>query len=249
MKETDIRIRKIFILVCAFSIFNSACGDNINRQLGKATMRYEQKIKEQRQKPIKALIINNHSNFIPKIIDILKDFDIEHSVIDYADFKLDNSDSFDLFLLSGGDIKIRNNPSLQQEEEFVRQATKPIFGICAGFQIIANVYGVSISKLPEQVYGIKKIKVFNLDKLGLNYPFNELDVFEYHSWAVKTPVKNFTVFGSSEYGIEIIKHNSKPILATQFHPEVQENNKGIIILNYFIEKMVLNKNNNYNLSK
>jgi GMP synthase-like glutamine amidotransferase len=226
-----------------------ACGDNINRQLGKATMRYEQNAKEEKQKPIKALIINNHSNFIQKIIYILEDFEIEYSVIDYIDFRLEKSSSFDFFILSGGDIKIRDNPSLQQEEELIRQAPKPIFGICAGFQIIAKVFGESISELPEQVYGVKKIKVFNLDKLGINYTFNELDVFEYHSWAVKTPVKNFTVFGSSEYGIEIIKHNSKPILTTQFHPEVQENNKGIIILNYFIEKMVLNKNNNSNFSK
>ena len=200
------RIRKFFIIVCVFSIFNSACGDNISHQLANATTRHKQNIKEGSQKPIKALIINNHSNFIQKIIDIMKDFDIEYCVIDYADFRLDKSNSFDFFILSGGDIKIRNNPSLQQEEEFIRQATKPIFGICAGFQIIAKVYGVSISKLPEQVYGIKKIKVFNLDKLGLNYPSNELDVFKYHSWAVKTPLKDFTILGSSEYGIEIIKH-------------------------------------------
>ena len=242
-------ISRLFILVCAVSIINIACGDIFRRKLDKATIRYEQNVKEEKQKPIKALIINNHSNFIQKIIDILKDFEIEHFLIDYADFRLDKSSSFDFFILSGGDIKIRNNPSLQQEEELVRQAPKPIFGICAGFQIIANACGVSISKLPEQVYGVKKIKVYNLYKLGLNYPSNELDVFEYHSWAVKKPVKDFSVLGSSEYGIEIIKHNSKPILATQFHPEVQEYNKGIIILNYFIEKMVLNKKNNSNFSK
>ena len=248
MKEINMKIKKFFMLVCVFSIFNTACGDNISRQLDKEATRYDQNVTEEKQKPIKALIINNHSNFIQKIIDILKDFEIEHSVIDYADFRLDKSSSFDFFILSGGDIKIRNNPSLQQEEELIRQTTKPIFGICAGFQIIANVYAVSISELPEQVYGVKKIKVFNLDKLGLNYPSNELDVFEYHSWAVKTPVKDFTVLGSSEFGIEIIKHNSKPILATQFHPEVQKDNQGIIILNYFIEKMVLNKKNNSNFS-
>jgi len=230
-------------------MINIVCGDNIRRQLDKPTIKYEQDVKKEKQKTIKVLIINNHSIFIQKIIDILKNFEIEYTVIDYADFRLDKSSSFDFFILSGGDIKIRNNPLLQQEEELVRQATKPIFGICAGFQIIAKVYGVSISELPEQVYGVKKIKVFNLGKLGVNYLSNELDVFEYHSWAVKTPVKDFNILGSSEHGIEIIKHNSKPILATQFHPEVQKDNNGIIILNYFIEKMVLNKKNNSNYSK
>ena len=69
-----------------------------------------------------------------------------------------------------------------------------------------------------------------------------LDVFESNLWIVEKPLKDFTILGSSKYGIEIIKHNSKPILATQFHPEVQENNNGKIIFQYFIEKIFQESN-------
>lgn len=219
----------------------------VRPKLARAEIGSQQNKKEDKQMPIKALIIDNHSNYIQEVIDILTDYGIRCSVIDYADFTLAESKSFDFFILSGGGINIRTNASLDQEMELVRQTPKPIFGICAGFQIIATVYAKYpsktpvLEKLPRKVHGVKKIKLFNLSELGIKYPDNELDVFEAHGWAIKTPIEDFTVFGSSEYGTEIIKHNSKPILATQFHPEVQENNNGIIFFKYFIEKMILDK--------
>ncbi len=190
---------------------------------------------------MKALIIDNHSKFIQRIGQILNYFKIEYSSVDFVDFHLNMTDSFDCFILSGGNLSIDNNPAFEEEKELIKQAHKPIFGICFGFQMIANVYGETTSELPEKVLGVKKIDVFDLDKLSIEFKSNKLDVFESHTWAVKNPPKNFNVYGTSQYGIEIIKHNSKPILATQFHPEVRENNSGNIIFQYFLEKMVMQK--------
>ena len=89
--------------------------------------------------------------------------------------------------------------------------------------------------------GVKKIDVFDLDKLSIEFKSNKLDVFESHTWVVKNPPPDFNVYGTSQNGIEIIKHKTKPILATQFHPEVRENNSGNIIFQYFLEKMVMKK--------
>ncbi len=237
----------ILFILCIILIL---CMDHavvVRPKLARAEIGSQQNKKADKQMPIKALIIDNHSDYIQEVIDILTDYGIRCTVIDYADFTLDESKSFDFFILSGGGINIRTNAALDQERELVRQTPKPIFGICAGFQIIATVYAKYpsktpvLEKLPEKVQGVIKINLFNLSELGINYPENELDVFESHGWAIKTPIDDFTVFGSSEYGTEIIKHNSKPILATQFHPEVQEHNKGIIIFRYFIEKMILDQ--------
>jgi len=237
----------VLFILAIFLIFTMTYPLVIEPKLARAEIGAQQNKKEDKQMPIKALIIDNHSNYIQEVIDILTDYGIRCTVIHYADFTLNDSKTFDFFILSGGGINIRTNLALDQERELVRQTPKPIFGICAGFQIIATVYAKYpsktpvLEKLPEKVQGVKKINIFNLSELGINYPDNELDVFESHGWAIKTPIDNFTVFGSSEYGTEIIKHNSKPILATQFHPEVQEHNKGIIIFKYFIEKMILDK--------
>ena len=191
---------------------------------------------------MEGLIIDNHSKYIQKIVGFLKSFKIDSKIIDYVDFRIDKSLSFDFFILSGGDIEISNNKLLQQEKQLVRKVAKPIFGICCGFQVISHVYGGIISKLSKKVEGVITIDLHNMNELDLQYSSDMLDVFESNLWIVEKPLKDFTILGSSKYGIEIIKHNSKPILATQFHPEVQENNNGKIIFQYFIEKIFQESN-------
>lgn len=187
------------------------------------------------------MIIDNHSKFIQRIVEILNYFKIEYSSVDFADFRLNMIDSFDCFILSGGNLSIESTPSFKEEKELIKQAPKPIFGICFGFQLIAHVYGEITSKLTEKVLGVKEIDIFDLDKLDIKYNKEKLKIFESHLWAIQKPPKDFDIYGTSQYGIEIIKHKTKPIIATQFHPEVRENNRGNIIFQYFLEKMVMQK--------
>jgi GMP synthase (glutamine-hydrolysing) len=187
------------------------------------------------------LIIDNHSKFIQRIGEILNHFKIEYSSVDFADFRLNKFSEFDCFILSGGNLSIKNTPAFKEEKELIKQAPKPILGICFGFQLISYVYEEFTKKLPWKISGINEIDVFGFDKLGIKYNKKKLKVFESHLWAIKNPSKDFNVYGTSQYGIEIIKHKTKPIFATQFHPEVRENNSGNIIFQYFLEKMVMQK--------
>ena len=187
------------------------------------------------------MIIDNHSKFIQRIGEILNYFKFEYSSVDFADFRLDKFSEFDCFILSGGNLSIEGTPAFKEEKKLIKQAPKPIFGICFGFQIIAYVYGEFTSELPQKVLGVKKIDIFRFEKLGIKYNKKKLKVFESHLWAIKNPPKDFDVYGTSQYGIEIIKHKTKPIFATQFHPEVRENNRGNIFFQYFLEKMVMQK--------
>ncbi|MCD4796128.1 MAG: gamma-glutamyl-gamma-aminobutyrate hydrolase family protein [Candidatus Cloacimonetes bacterium] len=190
---------------------------------------------------MKALIIDNHSKFIQRIGEILDHLKIDHSSVDFADFQLNMSDSFDCFILSGGSLSIGGTPAFKEEKELIKQAPKPVFGMCFGFQLISFVYGEITEKLQSKISGVNEIDVFGFDKLGINYNKKKLKVFESHLWAIKKPPKDFDVYGTSQYGIEIIKHSTKPIFATQFHPEVREGNNGSIILQYFLQKMVMQK--------
>lgn len=63
---------------------------------------------------MEGLIIDNHSKYIQKIVGFLKSFKIDSKIIDYVDYRIDKSLSFDFFILSGGDIEISNNKLLQQ---------------------------------------------------------------------------------------------------------------------------------------
>ncbi|MBC8385494.1 MAG: gamma-glutamyl-gamma-aminobutyrate hydrolase family protein [Candidatus Cloacimonetes bacterium] len=185
---------------------------------------------------MKALIIDNHSKFIGKIIEALKDFRIKHSVIDFAEFKFEQSQEFDLFILSGGSMSIAETPELDEEKKLIANSSKPIFGICFGFQLIAFVFGENTDELPEKISGVEEVNIFDLDKLGIDHCSERLKVHESHKFVIKELPTDFDVFGNSKYGIEIFKHKTKPIWATQFHPEVRENNQGIIVLEGFLNK-------------
>ena len=187
------------------------------------------------------MIIDNHSKFIQRIGKILDHLKIYHSSVDFADFQLDMTDSFDCFILSGGSLSIEDTSAFKEEKEMIKQVSKPVFGICFGFQLISYVYGEITKKLPGKISGINEIDVFGFDELGIKYNNKKLKVFESHLWAIKKPPKDFDVYGTSQYGVEIIKHRTKPIFATQFHPEVREGNNGSIILQYFLQKMVMQK--------
>ena len=185
---------------------------------------------------MKALIIDNHSKYIGKIIKTLKFFKIKYSVIDFAAFKFDRSEKFDLIILSGGNMSIAGTSALAEEKKLIEYSSKPIFGICFGFQLISFVYGKKTTELPDKILGVEEINVFDLNKLGINYNSKKLKVYESHKFVIKNPPKSCEVFGISKYGLEIIKHKTKPIMATQFHPEVRENNDGIIVLEGFLKK-------------
>jgi len=188
---------------------------------------------------MKALIIDNHSSFIGRITGFLKQKKVSYSIIDFADFKFEDSDEYDLFILSGGRMSIANTIELDEEKKLIANSDKPIFGICFGFQLIAFVYGEKTYELPDKILGIHEIDVFDLDKLGIEYDSSKMKVYESHKFAIKNAPQDFEVFGNSEYGIEIIKHKSKPIWGTQFHPEVTEDNSGIVLLEGFLRKYIM----------
>lgn len=201
-------------------------------------------------KRFKALIIDNGTMHLQELKTMLKKRHVQYSVVDYKTFKLSQAGAYDFVVLSGGSDAIKNNRSLRQERRLIRAGRKPIFGICAGFEIIANEYGKPKSRLPEKLpeaaEGIKAINLANPRRWNLSPPRKKLKVFEHHGWGIRIPIKGFTTMGSSKYGLEIIKHNSKPILATQFHPEVTKDNNGAIVFDYFLKNMVRAKAKQHN---
>jgi anthranilate/para-aminobenzoate synthase component II len=87
-----------------------------------------------------------------------------------------------------------------------------------GFEIIARAFGSKVTEMDEIVKGFKKFApnqkgqtVFGKDKVRQ---------YEAHKWRVKKiDDKHFEVLAESPTGLEIIRHKSRPIIATQFHPE------------------------------
>lgn len=180
---------------------------------------------------MKVLLINNASKSTENIKRMLNDFDVfEYS---HKDIPLDTS-NFDFAVLSGGTLKpaFYEESEYQKEIDFIKNSNIPIFGICLGMQLISQAFSPNrLKELPKKKRGNIKIKI---DKKI--FGINEIEVNEGHKWSVVEINEPLEILGESEDGVEIIKHKSKNIWGTQFHPQADPENgtNGELVFRKFI---------------
>jgi GMP synthase-like glutamine amidotransferase len=172
---------------------------------------------------MKILVIDNNTKHLTNIADSLKGHDVEirkyHPNLDFECAEKD------LIILSGGggeglEIHDEHQPGklwYEDQMEFVRRCNKPIIGICMGFEIISRAFGARVEKLSQ---GLEGFLEFNTTHEGReHFSESQLKQFEAHDWGVARAPAEFKVLARSRTGVEIIKHDTRAIIATQFHPE------------------------------
>ncbi len=164
------------------------------------------------------LIIDNGTSYLKQLEKLLSGHTVQ--VIKYSEIDTFKPDDFDAIILSGGHVFTvdGNDEQLQKEMALIKNSTRPIFGICFGFEVIAHAFGAKLELMENKEHGILDIEVMEPDDIFLKISF--FQVFESHRWVVKEAPKDFIALARSKDGIEAIKHKTKPIYAVQFHPEV-----------------------------
>ena len=167
---------------------------------------------------MKVLIIDNGTSYLPKVEKLLEKHSFQ--VVKCSEIKQVDYSGYDCVILSGGhNFPVFGNEDILKEEmEFIKNCTKPIFGICFGFESIARTFGAKLEIMDSKERGIVDIQVVEPDKIFVNIP--NFQVFESHRWVVREPINEFKVLARSKDGVEVIKHKNKPIYAVQFHPEM-----------------------------
>lgn len=160
------------------------------------------------------LLINNGTTHLPKLQEWLGDNTLE--VVDFgAEF---DPSKYDLVVLSGGsgDSIVTHETEYQKELELIKSCPVSIIGICFGFEAIVYAFGGKLERLPQKEMGM--IEIEPLD--AIPFPIRFKQEFEAHHWAVNDLPNVLTSLAKSKDGIEIIRHNTLPIYAFQFHPEM-----------------------------
>ena len=184
----------------------------------------------------KILLLNNGTHFIDDLVNVLSEHQIK--LIDFQKIQLENVQDFDCVILSGGGTvgEVSENELLYENEiKIVREANKPIFGICEGFQVIGAAYHSEFHILKSYRTGVNKIHVLIDDPIFQDLKKIELRVFEYHHISITRQSDELVSLAVSEDGIEVMKHKNKLIYGVQFHPEeLKDGNDGHTILKNFL---------------
>ena len=178
------------------------------------------------------MVLDNKSETLDKLINSLKGFKVEVDIKKPGEIFQPNN--YCGIVISGGFLPgDRYRELLAWYKVFLESVQRPVLGICLGLRIFGYCYGARIRKMEKEENGI--VKIFFHREYPLAPGKKELTVYETHLYELFSTGNHLENYGSSAIcKIQAVKHRSKPQYAVQFHPEISENNEGLIILENFV---------------
>lgn len=162
--------------------------------------------------------------FVKPIQDFLDLNSIDNNVIHYKDVSKKDLDKCDKVIICGTSLKDSEFVEGVERFEWLKDFNKPVFGICAGMQIIGLIYNGKLNKKTEIGY-FKEM--FNKEFLGISKG-KEIEVWHLHNnYCDFSLLDDFEVYCISGDISQAVKHKNKEIYGVLFHPEVR--NKEMIL--------------------
>ena len=145
-------------------------------------------------------------------------------------------------ILSGGPDSVTNSytPRIPQ---IVFDLEIPILGICYGMQTLAEQMGGQVISADHKEFGHSELQITK-DCILFDGLEKSLNVWMSHGDQVQDLPDNFELVASTATApIAVMQHESKPIFALQFHPEVTHTEDGQNVLNNYLFKVCKTQKN------
>lgn len=174
---------------------------------------------------MKAYVIDNGSFYTEQLASLLSKYKVFLRKFDQV--SLSSIEPGSLVILSGGHTyKVQwHDKQYAKEIEIIKMHSGPIIGVCLGAQLIAHVYGEHLHTMTENRKGTVSIHPTGNEPLLFTDSRN-IKVYENHHLSIPKLHKPLMSLAESDDGVEIFRHEDKPIFGIQFHPEVLKNNNG-----------------------
>jgi GMP synthase (glutamine-hydrolysing) len=137
-------------------------------------------------------------------------------------------------ILSGGPNSVYGEDVPTAQPELLDIA--PVLGVCYGMQLIAHLEGGAVERAGRREYGRAEISVCEPAGVFGGFGAGETTtVWMSHGDHVLTPPTGYVVTArSTNSPVAGFRHESRPIHAVQFHPEVAHTPRGSEILSNFL---------------
>lgn len=183
---------------------------------------------------MRILVIDNKTKGMLSLEKSLKGLD--YDVIGYNKITPGILKKYDRIILSGGHAfnVVKQDKKYSKEMKLIKNSKKPLLGICLGFQLVCRTYGARLGTLRKYEHGLVNIRTVGKDSLLKGMP-KKFRAFENHRHNMKDVGKSLIPLAYSKDGVEMVKHKSKKVWGTQFHPEnFSRKNIGRKVLENFI---------------
>ena len=188
------------------------------------------------KREVMILLIDNYDSFTYNLVHLLGDISLETRVV--RNDALSVKEAIDLepraVILSPGP-KDPDHAGICLDLVRESNGRIPIFGVCLGFQVIAQAFGANIIRGPEPVHG--KLDIIQHD--GGDIFENIEGSFEatrYHSLIVDAenlPSQLVATARNKDGILMALRHREFPLFGVQFHPESIASQYGRQILSNF----------------
>ncbi len=140
-------------------------------------------------------------------------------------------------VLSGSDAPWAEHEEddLQRLRDFVASSGRPVLGICAGMQLLAQCAGGSLDHAEESERGFLPIEIVDGDGLLRGLP-ERVTVYQNHTDEITLLPEAFRVLATSpQCRVQALAADALGFWGTQFHPEraTEEHPAGRVVLQNF----------------
>jgi GMP synthase-like glutamine amidotransferase len=133
-------------------------------------------------------------------------------------------DGYDATIVFGGSMNVveeDEHPWLREEKEFIRALVDnghPVLGVCLGSQLLAEVAGATVDRLPRAEIGWHDVELVGNDPVLGVLP-RRFSALEWHGYGSELPPGALELARSSA-GLQAFRLDRQPAWGIQFHAEV-----------------------------
>jgi anthranilate synthase component 2 len=193
------------------------------------------------------LIVDNYDSFTFNLVQIIREYDRCEFDIEKNDrISIAGAGSYDGFLFSPGPGIPAEAPVM---EELLGEyaARKGFLGVCLGYQVIAETFGLKLERLKTVRHGLStRIRLTEPQDYVFKGMPSEFDAGLYHSWGVYHDSRieysdlNLRVTALSNDGIIMaLAHTEYNIRGFQFHPESFISEQGSLPVQNWIDSLLV----------
>jgi GMP synthase (glutamine-hydrolysing) len=140
----------------------------------------------------------------------------------------------DGLVLSGGAAEPAVDGRLGSVSDYLDGLDLPILGICAGHQYMAHHFGGQLVPGRSPEFGRVEVTILEPDDLLRGIPSPTV-VWANHNDDVARLPPGFKVLATSPTcPVQVMRHESRPLFGTAFHPEVEHTVDGVAIFRNFV---------------